>query len=217
MLRENGYKNLLEKFIPLEMIIENIEKLNIECIFDNKIFDMGDNYILRAALPYNGNYNIFWFICFLKEKVNLPLWYIYQNYERISNNMQTYNDRLFFYLLKVAIIKYWCEEVENFLKNYERRRKSSSNQIYNDFLTFKNRYNDLLYTVKQINDSEELNRIYSVIISNQKYQSIKEFIEVVKNYLLEIIQKINKLGDERSYLSNLDLIDKSSLISKDYK
>lgn len=104
-----------------------------------------------------------------------------------------------------------------FLKNYERRRKSSSNQIYNDFLTFKNRYNDLLYTVKQINDSEELNRIYSVIISNQKYQSIKEFIEVVKNYLLEIIQKINKLGDERSYLSNLDLIDKSSLISKDYK
>ena len=99
----------------------------------------------------------------------------------------------------------------------KEEKKNTSNQNYNDFINFKNRYNDLLYCVKQLNESEELNRIYSVIISHQKFQCIKEFIDAVKNYLLEIIQKINKLGDERSYLSNLDLIDKSSLISKDYK
>ena len=217
MLKNNGYKNLLEKFIPLEMIIDNIEKLNCECIFENKIFDNGDNYLLRASLPYDGNYNIFWFICFLKDKVSLPLWFIYQYYEKISKNIITYNHKLFFYILKSSIIKYWCEEIDSFLKNYERKRKGSSNQAYNDYLNFKSKYNDLLLTVKEMYDSEELNKIFSVIISPQKYQSIKEFIDAIIHYLSDIIEKINKLGDDKSYFSNLDLIDKSSLLSKDYK
>ena len=66
-------------------------------------------------------------------------------------------------------------------------------------------------------DSEELNKIFSVIISPQKYQSIKEFIDAIIHYLSDIIEKINKLDDDKSYFSNLDLIDKSSLLSKDYK
>ena len=149
--------------------------------------------------------------------LKIKLVYLYGYYEKISKNIITYNHKLFFYILKSSIIKYWCEEIDSFLKNYERKRKGSSNQTYNDYLNFKSKYNDLLLTVKEMYDSEELNKIFSVIISPQKYQSIKEFIDAIIHYLSDIIEKINKLDDDKSYFSNLDLIDKSSLLSKDYK
>jgi hypothetical protein len=80
MLSNNGMKNKFRDIIPLEFIIAIIESMNRRIIFNNKEFELGDNYLLKTKQSFNQSKNPFWFILYLKQQIYLPVSYIFNEY-----------------------------------------------------------------------------------------------------------------------------------------
>jgi len=54
--------------------------MNRRIIFNDKEFELGDNYLLKAKQSFNQFKNPFWFILYLKQQIYLPVSYIFNEY-----------------------------------------------------------------------------------------------------------------------------------------
>ena len=80
MLLNNGMKNKFRDIIPLEFIISIIESMNRKIIFNANEFIGGDNYLMKIKQSFDQAKNPFWFILYLKQQINLPISYIFNEY-----------------------------------------------------------------------------------------------------------------------------------------
>ena len=80
MLLNNAMKNKFKDIIPLEFIISIVESMNRKIIFNNDLFNNGDNYLMKTRQSFNQELNPFWFILYLKQQVYLPLSFIFNEY-----------------------------------------------------------------------------------------------------------------------------------------
>jgi len=68
MLKENNYKNVLNEIVPLNYLINKIEKLNWVYLIKEKNPDFEKLSVSRYDFPEN----IFWFVIYLRDVVKIP-------------------------------------------------------------------------------------------------------------------------------------------------
>ena len=211
MLKENGFTNVIEDLLPFSFIAEKTEKMNKDILFD---LESTVNYELKANMNFDSDQNIFWFIIFLRNKVQLPIFYIYEEYFKIElvSGMNDIKFYCYMNLIKICLIMFWCENVNSFLEGKENGLRISRQNVL-DFHKFKEKKSEL---------GEQLNKIETLlqkkdltILMNGKLKSSYEsfFAKVKTQFNIQYENVINYLKGNNVNSTNDDL---SSNTSKPY-
>ena len=211
MLKENGFTNVIEDLLPFSFIAEKTEKMNKDILFD---LESTVNYELKANMNFDSDQNIFWFIIFLRNKVQLPIFYIYEEYFKIElvSGMNDIKFYCYMNLIKICLIMFWCENVNSFLEGKEKGLRISRQNVL-DFHKFKEKKSEL---------GEQLNKIETLlqkkdltILMNGKLKSSYEsfFAKVKTQFNIQYENVINYLKGNNVNSTNDDL---SSNTSKPY-
>ena len=214
MLRENGFKNMLQDVIPITFIIEKVEKMNKEILFD----DEDEDFDLKSNMSYENDHNIFWFVIFLKHKAQLPLFYIFDEYTKVENEVGQ-NDLkflVFFNLIKLSIIKFWTENVQSFLINSTRKNRKISRQVLLDFNKFYEKESDLSEMIKRtymlINKKD-----VKIMLNENKLNSLTKFLQKVESQFNAEMNNVINYNNMNKNNNNYEIIDSVSNISKSDK
>ena len=214
MLRENGFKNMLQDVIPITFIIEKVEKMNKEILFD----DEDEDFDLKSNMSYENDHNIFWFVIFLKHKAQLPLFYIFDEYTKVENEVGQ-NDLkflVFFNLIKLSIIKFWTENVQSFLINSTRKNRKISRQVLLDFNKFYEKESDLSEMIKRtymlINKKD-----VKIMLNENKLNSLTKLLQKVESQFNAEMNNVINYNNMNKNNNNYEILDSVSNISKSDK
>lgn len=185
MLEENNFGNCLEKIIPLNFIIQTIENINQEDIFQNgfKYFSFSSSTEMTNSIYY------FWLIEYLKDLIHLPLWYIYSIYAQFEENVHCNN----FLILsnKIIIINYWCDYIKEYIFRIDLQKQITYSLDIQKFIEQKEEFLQVFQEYATLIKEKDLLLFLDLKVLNTS----ASFLQIVQNKYSEFIIKLKRIKD----------------------